>query len=80
VAEDLAAEGYLGGARLFWRIKPGHDAHDEQGLAQSLQLVSRFDLERGVADAEAAYQHLSAPPRARGGLGIVGLCLGGTIA
>lgn len=82
VAEDLATLGYVVAAPdLFWRIKPGHDAvHDAQGLAESLELSSRFDLELGVADAEAAFGRLAALPEVRGGVGIVGFCLGGTIA
>lgn len=82
VAEDLAGLGYVVAAPdLFWRIKPGHDAaHDEQGLAESLDLSSRFDAELGVADAEAALGRLGALPEVGGGLGIVGFCLGGTIA
>ncbi len=82
VAADLAALGYVVAAPdLFWRIKPGHDAvHDEQGLAESLELSSRFDAGLGVADAEAAFRRLAGLPEVQGGLGIVGFCLGGTIA
>jgi carboxymethylenebutenolidase len=82
VAEDLAGLGYVVAAPdLFWRIKPGHDAaHDERGLAESLELGSRFDAERGVADAAAAFAHLAGLPEVRDGLGVIGFCLGGTIA
>jgi carboxymethylenebutenolidase len=81
VAADLAALGYVVAAPdLFWRLKPGHDAaHDERGLTESLELGSRFDAERGVDDAEAAFRRLAGLPET-GGLGIVGFCLGGTIA
>jgi carboxymethylenebutenolidase len=82
VAEDLAALGYVVAAPdLFWRIKPGHKAaHDQQGLTESLELSSRFDAEQGVADAEAALAHLAALPEVQGGLGVIGFCLGGSIA
>ncbi len=82
VAEDLAALGYVVAAPdLFWRIKPGHQAaHDEAGVAESLALVSRFDAERGVADAELALERFAALPEVRGGLGAIGFCLGGSIA
>jgi carboxymethylenebutenolidase len=82
VAEDLAALGYVVAAPdLFWRIKPGHRAgHDEQGLAESLEVSSRFDAERGVDDAELALRHLAGLPEVQGGLGVVGFCLGGSIA
>lgn len=82
VAEDLAALGYVAAAPdLFWRLKPGHRAeHTEQGLQESLELSSRFDPEQGVADANAALDHLAALPEVEGGLGVIGFCLGGTIA
>ncbi len=82
VAEDLAALGYVVAAPdLFWRIKPGYQAgHDEQGLKESLDLVSRFDVERGVDDAAAAFGHLAALPEVEGGVAVVGFCLGGSIA
>jgi carboxymethylenebutenolidase len=82
VAEDLAALGYVVGAPdLFWRIEPGYQAvHDQEGLTRSLEMGSRFDADQGVSDAAAALDHLSALPEVDGGLGIIGFCLGGTIA
>jgi carboxymethylenebutenolidase len=93
VAEDLAGLGYVVAAPdLFWRLKPGHQAeHTEQGLKESLEISSRFDPELGVADADAALDHLAALPEVEGpeveggrveggGLGVIGFCLGGTIA
>ena len=82
VAEDLAALGYVVAAPdLFWRLKPRHRAsHDEAGMAESLELVSRFDMQQGVADAAAALHHLAALPETGGGLGVVGFCLGGSIS
>jgi carboxymethylenebutenolidase len=82
VAEDLAALGYVVGAPdLFWRIESGYQAvHDQEGLTRSLEMGSRFDADQGVSDAAAALDHLSALPEVDGGLGIIGFCLGGTIA
>ncbi len=82
VAADLAGLGYVVGAPdLFWRIKPGHQAvHDDRGVAESLRLGSQFDEARGVDDAAAALGHLAALPEVAGGLGIIGFCLGGSIA
>jgi carboxymethylenebutenolidase len=82
VAEDLAALGYVVGAPdLFWRIKPGHQAaHDQAGVTESLELASHFDAAQGVQDATAALRHLRALPEVDGGLGIIGFCLGGSIA
>src|SRR3984885_11372893 len=82
VAEDLAALGYVVAAPdLFWRLKPGHNAeHNEQGLNESLALGAQFDAEQGVADAAAALDRLAGLPEVEGGLGLIGFCLGGTIA
>ncbi|MDQ2815998.1 MAG: dienelactone hydrolase family protein [Actinomycetota bacterium] len=81
VAEDLAALGYVVAAPdLFWRLKPGYSpVHDEQGLAESFDVASRFDPGQGVVDAAAALEHLTTLPEVHGGLGIVGFCLGGSI-
>src|SRR5579862_1908346 len=50
VAGDLAGLGYVVAAPdLFWRLKHGHSArHDESGMAESFDLASRFDMEKGV--------------------------------
>jgi carboxymethylenebutenolidase len=82
VAEDLAELGYVVAAPdLFWRLKPGHQAvHDAEGVAESLELSSRFDTDQGVDDAAAALEYLAALPEVRGGLGVIGFCLGGSIA
>jgi carboxymethylenebutenolidase len=82
VAEDLAGLGYVVAAPdLFWRLKPHHDAaHDEAGLTESLSLGSQFDFEQGIADAAAALAHLRALPEVDGGTGVLGFCLGGSIA
>jgi len=82
VAEDLAGLGYVVAAPdLFWRLKPGHQAsHDEAGLVESLALASRFDAAKGVDDAAAALRHLAALPEVTGDTGIIGFCLGGSIA
>src|ERR1039458_10138898 len=82
VAEDLAALGYVVAAPdLFWRLKRNYQAdHDDKGLAESLDLSSRFDAEQGVADAAAALEHLRSLPEVDGGTGVLGFCLGGSIA
>jgi carboxymethylenebutenolidase len=82
VAEDLAGLGYVVAAPdLFWRLKPRfRAAHDEAGLTKSLELSSHFDVEQGIADSAAALQHLRSLPEVTGGLGVIGFCLGGSIA
>jgi len=82
VADDLAGLGYVVGAPdLFWRLEPGYQAaHDDAGLTRSLEMGSRFDAAQGVADSAAALERLASLPEVEGGLGIIGFCLGGTIA
>jgi len=82
VAADLAGLGYVVAAPdLFWRVKPGHAvAHDEAGLAEAFEVSSQFDAEKGVEDAAAALRHLGALPEVDGSTGIIGFCLGGSIA
>ena len=82
VAQELAGLGYVVGAPdLFWRLTPGYQAaHDDAGLKASLEMGSRFDFEQGVADAGAALDQLAALPEVAGGTGVIGFCLGGSIA
>ncbi len=82
VAARLARDGYVVAAPdLFWRISPGWAAaHDEAGLAASFELAQRFDVETGVGDCLAALARLRAAPEVRGGVGVLGFCLGGTVA
>jgi carboxymethylenebutenolidase len=82
VAEDLAGLGYVVAAPdLFWRIEPGFDArHDQEGLARSLEMGQRFDSRQGVTDAVAALGHLRELPEVDEGIGVIGFCLGGTVA
>ncbi|GAA3130331.1 dienelactone hydrolase family protein [Streptosporangium carneum] len=82
VAEELAGHGYVVGAPdLFWRIQPGWVSdHSEAGTAESLKIGSQFDVPHGVADSAMALTHLRALPEADGGAGVVGFCLGGSVA
>src|ERR1039458_9507401 len=82
VGEDLAGLGYVVAAPdLFWRLQPGYQAaHDDAGLASSLEIGSRFDVAQGVTDSIAALGVLAALPEVDGGIGIIGFCLGGSIA
>ena len=66
VAERLAGLGYVVGAPdVFWRIQRNWESgHDEQGLNDSLGMISKFDFAKGIEDCVAA---LDAPARqARG--------------
>lgn len=79
VAADLAALGYVVAVpELFWRVAPGwSSAHDEAGVAASMEVAGRFDVALGVSDVIATLHRL----RARTGrAGVLGFCLGGSIA
>jgi carboxymethylenebutenolidase len=80
--ERLAADGYLALAPdLFWRIARGVelDPDVEAEFRRALELMGRFDQDRGVADIEATIRHAR---RELGvaKVGVVGYCLGGRLA
>jgi carboxymethylenebutenolidase len=78
----LAGLGYVALAPdLFWRIAPGLTlGHDEEGLTKAMENVQRFDAATAVLDAAAAVEHLRSLPEVEGGVGVLGFCLGGTLA
>jgi len=81
VAERLAAAGYVVGAPdVFWRIQRNWEAdHSEQGLADSIGLVGKFEFETGIADCVAAFERLGELSEVAGGAGVMGFCLGGLL-
>ena len=83
VAERLADAGYVVGAPdVFWRFAPGWDAgHDEAGLAASMQQVANLDpAARRRATASPRSSTSPALPESDGRPGVIGFCLGGTLA
>ena len=80
--DRLAEAGYLALAPdLFWRLGPGTELDpDVDGeFKAALELMGRFDQDKGVEDIEATIRH------ARNALsctkvGVVGYCLGGRLA
>ncbi len=80
VGERLAAAGYVVGAPdLFWRFAPGFEGgHDEAGLAESMRQAGNLDPAKAVADCAAALDHLAGLSSGRPG--VIGFCLGGTLA
>jgi carboxymethylenebutenolidase len=82
VANRLAAAGYVVGAPdIFWRFAPGWASnHDEAGLAASLQQTANLDRQLAVADSVAALEHLASLDESAGRPGVIGFCLGGTLA
>ena len=82
VAERLAGAGYLVGAPdVFWRFHPGWQAgHDEQGLTESIGKVQQLDFPAAVGDCVAALDHLGSRSGILSPAGVLGYCLGGTLA
>jgi carboxymethylenebutenolidase len=82
VAARLADAGYVVGAPdVFWRFAPGWEAaHDETGLHASLAQVGNLDFAAAIGDCVAALGDLGALDEVRGRPGVIGFCLGGTLA
>jgi carboxymethylenebutenolidase len=82
VAENLAALGYVVAVPdLFWRATPNWSSgHDQAGLTASMALMTRFDPARGEADVITALTHLRTLPEVTGPTGVLGFCLGGSLA
>ena len=81
VAERLAAAGYVVGAPdVFWRFAAGWESdHDQAGLEASMGQVANLDPAKAVADCVAALDHLSGLDEVSRA-GVIGFCLGGTLA
>ncbi len=82
VATRLAEAGYVVGAPdVFWRFAPGWVAgHDEAGLNASLVQAGNLDGQIAVGDCVAALGALGALDEVAGEPGVIGFCLGGTLA
>lgn len=83
-AQRLAGLGYVVLVPdLFWRSSPGHriDRHDEAGLQAGMAAMAQLDVPRAGRDAVAALDVLRGLPDVEGrGAGVLGFCLGGTLA
>jgi carboxymethylenebutenolidase len=81
--ERLAELGYVAMAPdLYRRVAPGLElSHDQEGLQEAFAAVSKLDIPGAIADATYALHHLGDVPEVAGhGTGVIGFCLGGTIA
>jgi carboxymethylenebutenolidase len=66
---------------IFSRLERGVDLdYGDEGHARGRALHKAFDYAIGVKDMQAAISHLRALPECTGKIGVVGFCLGGTMA
>lgn len=81
-ADEWAARGYLALAPdMFWRFAPGLDLDPDMPADRdrAMALIPHFDADKGILDIEATIR--TARAQASGGkVGVVGFCLGGSIA
>jgi carboxymethylenebutenolidase len=82
MAARYASEGFaVLAVDIFSRMERGVDVmYDEVGHAKGRALHKAFDYAIGVKDMQAAISHLRALPECNGYVGVVGFCLGGTMA
>jgi carboxymethylenebutenolidase len=78
VADLYAAQGYLAIApALFDRAEPGFEVgYDGPGIQRGMAIAGKLDREKMILDVAAAI----AAAGSAGKVGIVGYCLGGTVA
>lgn len=83
VADQYAGNGFVTIApALFDRIERGVDLKDEdEDRRRAMAMLSKFDVDKAVEDIAAAVEWLEGFGRFRGiNIGVVGYCLGGTLA
>jgi carboxymethylenebutenolidase len=82
VADRLAELGYVVLAPdLFWRFAPDSPLEQtEEGIAEAFGRVATFDVDLGVSDAVLALEHLRGLDEVTTDVGVVGFCLGGSLA
>lgn len=83
ICDAHAAQGRFAVAPdLFWRLEPGVQITDKTDAEwkQAIELMNRFDPDKGTADIQAAITYLRSVPGCSGRVGTVGYCLGGLLA
>ena len=83
IADGMASRGYFALAPdLFWRLEPNIQLTDqtEADWKKALDLMGRFDVDKGVTDIQSGIDYLRALPGCTGKVGALGYCLGGQLA
>ena len=82
VAARFSEQGYVVTlVDIFWRLGPSIVlGYDKAGSDQARVYHNAFDYGLGLKDVRSAVTHLRKRPECNGKVGVVGYCLGGTIA
>jgi len=80
VADGWARDGFLAVApALFDRIQPGIDlGYDPAGMQTAMSLFPKFDVDKAIVDVAAAVDFATGSTGKK--VGVIGYCLGGTVA
>ena len=83
IADGMASRGYFALVPdLFWRLEPNIQLTDKTDAdwKKALDLLGRFDVDKGIADIQSTVDYLRALPGCTGKVGALGYCLGGQLA
>ena len=83
IADGMASRGYFALVPdLFWRLEPKVQLTDKTDAdwKKALDLMNRFDVNKGIEDIQASIDQLRALPGCTGKVGALGYCLGGQLA
>lgn len=81
--DELAKQGFVAVCPdLFWRLEPGVQLTDRTDAEwkKALDLMNRFDTDKGIDDLRAAAHTLKGHADCTGKVGCVGFCLGGKLS
>jgi carboxymethylenebutenolidase len=80
VADGWARDGFLAVApALFDRIQPGIElGYGPEEMQTAMSLIPKFDIDKAIIDVTAALDYAAGATHKK--VGVIGYCLGGTIA